>query len=281
LRARHEHEEKPFDPRQRQPRDVRAHHFALNPRHHRNHGNVTVLYANPYAGGGGFYMRSSEEWDKGYQQGLRRGIEEYEIDFIDGPRWLAELFNALQIDQSMVEFWFDEIEHIDEEQAAALFALTLYRGSGFPRSELEQLVSDGVDVVLYQGTARDVAGEMLDDLDEEGLVAQAAVYFDWDAYGQFMENSIGTAGDEQSQEDWDERVSEADGDLGEAAYRAVIDSHGTDAHGGPHESFYREALTEWGASLRDFMDEEQYAHDLGVEGYEFTFGGTPYMFFPS
>lgn len=246
----------------------------------RNHGNVTVLYANPYAGGPGFYMRSSEEWTQGYQAGLRRGIEEYEIDFIDGPSYLASLFNALEIDQGTVELWFDELEHLSQDQAVTLYALAQYRGGSLPREELERLASDGADVVIYQGSAREVAAQMLDDMDEDSLVAQANVYFDWQAYGNYMENSIGTAGDAESYEAWQDLVDEADGDLGEAAYRAAKESHGTDAHGGVNESFYREALIEWGAELRDFMDVDQFAHDLTVEGDELDFGGQSYMFFP-
>ena len=57
----------------------------------------------------------------------------------------------------------------------------------------------------------------------------------------------------------------------------IKDSYGSDSHGGVPKSWYEEMDP---GLLRDFMDDEQLATDMSVEGVEYTFGGTNYVFFP-
>lgn len=281
MRTRFEHEEKPFDPERRYPREARQHHFSVNAQrrnpHRRNHGNVTQLHAQPYAGGAGFYMKSSQDWERGYQKGLRNGVEEYEIQFIDGPEYLGELFRALGIDQSSVELWFDTVEHLDESEAAGFYALASF---GTSSAELLEAIEreEQPDVILYQGSLEEVAAEMIDEMDHQSRAALAEVYFDWERYGEYTENSLATGSDEQSYESWREIVDENDGSEADAVYETVKDQWGTDAHGGPRQAFFQE-MDE--GELRDFMDDEAYARDLDIEGArEFSFGGSKYVFIP-
>lgn len=282
IRDRHERAEKRFDPARPPERRTRPHHFSVNrtrPRLKRNAfvGNTTTLHAQPYIGAGGFYMKSTEDWEQGYQQGLKRGVEEYEIQFIDGPSYLAELFQALGVDQSMVELWFDTIQDLPEGEAVAYYAASVY---GTPQDELRQMIEDGEqpDLILYSGNLREVAQEMIDEMDHATLVQRAMDgLFDWEAYGNYTENSIGTGADEQSYEAWQSLVDEKDGDLGDAAWELMKDYWGTDSHGGVAKSFYQDFDE---GQLRDFMNVEQLATDLDIEGYEISFGGDDYVFIP-
>lgn len=81
-------------------------------------------------------------------------VEEFEIQFIEGERADAELFEALSINQGTLRTWVDDFDTLDERETAALFYLVF--DLGYPRWTMRLGKRD--DVALY---ARPAGGRAL------------------------------------------------------------------------------------------------------------------------
>jgi len=250
---------KKFDPETTPQIRAEIHHFAVNRRRrmHRNPEGLCRLYANPYnPSAHGFYFQSLEEFEAGMEKLKRRGVEEVEIDFIDGPEWCSDLFRALQIAQHQVKKWFEVYEQLDETEAAKLYGLIEYHGAGY----LEGIDFD--DVYVMQGTLQDWA---YDQLESFGFPMERVPgskswdpkyepnwsYFDFEQYWRGLETEL--------DDDTVEEVAHLDGDQEKVEYlwdnQIVAPPEGED--------------------LNLYFDAEKYGRDADLNGEvdEFTFAG--------
>jgi len=123
---------------------------------------MTTYHAQPYSlDATGFYFDSLDDYEAKYEANkdvFGAPVEEYEIQFIDGAG--AELFNALGIDQSTLELWFDRAEDLDKNEQAALSYLTGECLGMDPYDALDMID----DVCLFEGTAKDYAEEYFEEV---------------------------------------------------------------------------------------------------------------------
>jgi hypothetical protein len=165
----------------------------------RNSGS-TRLHAQPYQDAAGFYFGSTEEFEAGMAKLNKRGIEEVEIQFIDGSKGDAELFAALKLSQVNVALWFDSIEGLEDHQKATLFHMAtngeLY---GQELDEVvEQIADNGLDEMANQGTLKELVEQWMDDDIIGG--EQYVNYFDYDAFGHDLQVSGDLCGNEEDDE---------------------------------------------------------------------------------
>lgn len=228
------------------------------------------LYANPYVGAGGFYFSSPEEWRDKYAKALRRGIEEFEIDFIDGSHEEADLAKAFSVNQANVEQFFELIETAPEEDYAAIFYA------------LERLSYDADKAVRwadregrpFKGDVEEFAEHLL----EDGVMpSDPESYFDFDAFGGWIRDDV---------------VNSA---VEDARYQAQQDGEDPDAaEEGMREDYERMSDYQLGEQYVDFVygdvgrmedktrerffDTEKFARDLELGGdvNTFEFAGHTY-----
>lgn len=118
-----------------------------------------TFYAQPYAlDARGFYFETAEEFETKYTANLP--TEEYEIQVIEAPTWLASLIQK-EISQCNIAEVIEAAEAAEElsesEQAALVYVIE-------DRSEkLTEAMSQVDDVVIHCGDAEDAAREMLED----------------------------------------------------------------------------------------------------------------------
>ena len=131
----------------------------------------------------GFYFSTLEEYrDKAASHTNEYGdhVEEYEIQFIDGPSEDAALFKALSVNQANLSQWFETFEDIDEHDALKAIYLADHLGEC-----MEDIPSKLDDVVLYEGRALDYAEQYIEDT---GLLEQIPenlqFYFDTEAFAR-------------------------------------------------------------------------------------------------
>ncbi|SDG95671.1 Antirestriction protein (ArdA) [Paraburkholderia phenazinium] len=144
----------------------------------------TAAYGNRYCAvpygysGRSFYFSDMEEYSKGYEAGLPM-IEEYSIEFIDGSTGDAQLFNALKIDQSTLERWFDEVEDLNDNEKAALFFLVDNNGM-----DLDDAMDKRDDVMLREGSELDAGTEIFDEMYMDNMPAGAKSYVDYESFAR-------------------------------------------------------------------------------------------------
>jgi len=154
----------------------------MSRRHHRNQS--ISLHAQPYdISANGWYFKSASDWVKKFQSHLP--VEEYEIQFIDGPDAARALFDAMGVNQVSVEEYFErlsEIKSMREDELAALhYAL---HGLGLDFGEALRLVEDEIRVT--EGHAKEYVEEMIDDQGGVGALGRETIerYFDYEAFGR-------------------------------------------------------------------------------------------------
>jgi antirestriction protein len=236
-----------------------------NPSHRRNHGNVSLLFAQPYhPGGTGFYMSSTEDWKKGLKSSRH---EEFEIQFIDGDDYHAQLFNALNLTMAHVELWFDELEHLDEEDAAKLYYLS---GLGY---DLEESLDKMEDLILAQMTKEEWAEYRIEDINPD-------FYFDYDSFGRDMRlnredpasllyedaDYVESQGDEEEAEEMRETAAEMEKMSDQEMAEEYVDSIG--------------GVGKLPEKIKQmYVDVDAYARDQDLNGDidEFDFAGSTYV----
>jgi hypothetical protein len=141
------------------------------------------LYANPYdTSARGFYFNSLEDYEKKYEKNLP--VEEYEIDFIDGTKEQAAIFNAAKINQANLGEWFEVMDSIEDFRLPALYFLMSYHGEDFADA-----VSKAEELIFNEGDAKAYAEQYVDDqggleqLDRQTLEN----HFDWDSFVNELE----------------------------------------------------------------------------------------------
>jgi DNA repair exonuclease SbcCD ATPase subunit len=140
---------------------------------------MAELHAQPYSGAAGFDFDSPEKFDAGMKKLLKRGVEEVEIQFIDGDDEDAQLFATLDISQSQIDQWYDDIEPLREHEKIALYVLS-DRGYG-----LDEALGKVDDVHVFEGTVQEYAEERADDAGGPmQLFTNSESYFDFEAFGR-------------------------------------------------------------------------------------------------
>lgn len=139
-----------------------------------------TLYAQPYnIEATGFYFTSAEEFEQ-KAEGLidRYGspVEEFEIQYIDGDD--AALFEAVGVDQSNLDTWFELLD-LEDHEKAALYFLCGVHGRGL--SEALGIVQD---VSLYEGRLIDAATELFDECYAHEIPERLRYYIDYDRFAR-------------------------------------------------------------------------------------------------
>jgi antirestriction protein len=233
---------------------------------------MTQLHAQAYSGAHGFYFESPEEFEKKYAAAKKRGIEEFEIQFIDGDDDDGKLFEALKIDQSNIPIWFEQVEDLSPDEKATLYHLATNNGESVDRAL--EILAEG-DQHAEQGTMVDYAHEYIDSIGGvKELGDQAQSYFDYESFGRdirlngedtmHLQDDLESAKEsedeeevERLQEQIDRIESMSETELGEE----IADDLGWEGVGEKN--------------LEQYFDYDKFARDLEMGGdrYEFDFGG--------
>ena len=140
---------------------------------------MTNLYANPYdISQSGFYFETPEQF---HEKMDAAPYEEVEIDYIDGQN--PRLFAEAGINQSNIDSWFDELEHIDDHEDKAI-AIRYLLETGY---DLEEAIAKHEDVMIWRGTARDYAAELIEQTTDINGLGWLANYIDYEAIARDMQ----------------------------------------------------------------------------------------------
>ncbi len=151
-----------------------------NPKENRQ---VTTFYAQPYdISARGFYFDSREQYDdkaSKLRNDYGQRVEEFEIQFIDGERLDAELFEALKIHQGNFGGFLETAEEWTDDQKVKVIIAVREVGYGF---DLKNDDPDQFDIDLYEcDSLRELAMQFVD----EGLFGEIPKaiehYLDYDA----------------------------------------------------------------------------------------------------
>jgi len=142
-------------------------------------------YANPYdRSAKGFYFADAKDFDKKWKAARKAGgPEEYEIDFIDGPRELGQLFEAAKVGQGDLKEW-DELADEPNWWPAAYYMMA-HHGT----HDLKKVMQKVEDVRVSEGSVQDYAEELVSSMGgPSGLGKEVQdMYFDMEAYARDME----------------------------------------------------------------------------------------------
>lgn len=147
---------------------------------------MTNLYhATPYdISATGFYFRDLEEYRTKaatHRNAYGDPVEEYEIQFIDGEN--ALLFSALEITQASLAAWFEHFEGLDGHDVVRAVYLAAHVGD-----PIDTILDRLDDVILFEGTAREYAGEYIDSTGLFDTMPESLRgYFDVDAFARDLE----------------------------------------------------------------------------------------------
>lgn len=219
----------------------------------RKNAEEIVMYANPYAyDARGWYFKDFEDFERKYDKHLP--VEEYSLEWIDGPEGDRQLFEALNVNQANLEQYFDLIDDLADHEKPALYYLLRVRGMG-PGEDLDDMLRMVEDEVrVMEGNSKDYVYEYID---SAGGIADAfgpdirARYFDYERFGRDLKHDF---------ESDDPRHDEDDDDVG---YEYVEDMGGIEHLGQMGEDYFNVA-----SLARDM--------ELNSEIAEFDFAGTTY-----
>jgi hypothetical protein len=214
-------------------------------------------YAQPYSvSATGFYFGSLEEFNQKFRAAKRRGVEEFELQFIDGSDEDADLFKALEISQATIDKWFEEVQPLEELEKVGLFALFYHFGERNLDKAIENVKED--NPIVFEGNVKEYAENHIDDIGGvKALGEQAQLYFDYESYGSAIKNDILTSSDDEEEQERVENMS--DRELGEQ----YADDLGWEGVGEQN--------------LQEFFDMDKFANDLEL-GTEIEFAGKTFIF---
>ena len=222
-----------------------------------------TLHAQPYAyGGSGFYFTSSKDYDK---KEAKSPHEEFEIQFIDGDDLEIAVFNAMEVNQSNLHEFFDAVDSVDESDLPALQYLTTVYGMDFAEA-LEKVE----DVSVFEGTAKDYAYELIDEIGVEGITGD---YFDYEAFGRDVdiEGTMRPDPDNFDEGEDDPDFIEADEDYDRMTKRELGEYVVDDVYGGVEELGKQ--------TISNYFNYDSFARDLVLGGdvAEVSFNGQDYV----
>jgi len=107
-------------------------------------------------------------------------VEEFEIQFIDGDNY--QLFNALGINQSNLETWFNDYENLDGDDLIRAIYMAEYL-----TMDMSEILDRLDEVGLFEGSAKGYTEEYIED---SGLLSELPenlkYYFDVEAFARDM-----------------------------------------------------------------------------------------------
>lgn len=222
-----------------------------------------TLHAQPYDTSGiGFYFKSAEDYDK---KEAKNRNEEFEIEFIDGDDIEFAVYNAMGVNQSNLHEFFDAVDSVDEYDLPALQYLTTIHGMDFAEA-LEKVE----DVSVFEGTAKDYAYQLIDDIGAEGVRGD---YFNYEAFGRDvdLEGTMRPDPDEFDEGEDDPDFIEADENYDRMTKRELGEYVVHDVYGGVEELDQQ--------TLSNYFDYDSFARDLVLGGdvAEASFNGQDYV----
>lgn len=154
---------------------------------------MLTLHAQPYdINATGFYFTSFDEWDEKFTAAEERGVEEFELQFIDGDSEQATFASLYEPDQANIEDWFnllDEWESKNEMEQAAIAYLVEDRSETMD-SAMAQVEGAGEEPCLMEGSVLDYAYELVDDLGMlNDMPENLRHYFDYESFARDLEIS--------------------------------------------------------------------------------------------
>jgi antirestriction protein len=145
---------------------------------------MTQFYAQPYSiEHTGFYFDSIETFEAGMEALNKKGCEEVEIQFIDGDAHLARLSKSACIGQGEIDFWFEELEVLEAEDATRVCYLLDDVGLS-----LDQVLTRYSWVCLHHGTAEDYAQELIEETSD--IPENLRAYIDYEAIARDMKLNV-------------------------------------------------------------------------------------------
>lgn len=146
---------------------------------------MITLFAQPYdICAAGFYFNSSTEFQQKFE--MKKPVEEYEIQFIDGPETALEIFNAMHVSQSNSEAYFEIIESLaDNVESIAKFCYLIEYGVC---NDVDTALASLDDVTLFEGTVEEYAEDLAESCyftdDVPNIFKQ---YFDVESFARDLE----------------------------------------------------------------------------------------------
>jgi antirestriction protein len=155
--------------------------------------SMITLHAQPYdINASGFYFDELDQWKDRFKMAEENGVEEFELQFIDGDNEQTLFANIMEPDQANIEQWFellDEWETKSEVEQAAIAYLVEDLTTDVVDA-FAQVEGDGEEPVMMEGTVLDYAREIMDDggmLDDMPEFLRS--YFDYEAFARDLEIS--------------------------------------------------------------------------------------------
>jgi hypothetical protein len=110
----------------------------------------TIFYADPRdATITGFIFTDLDSYHGEYDhRHCLYGTEDYELQVIRGKQIDQELFTGLKINQGNLNDWFDEIQHLTNEEKVGLWFLV--RGCGYDLTTALEITQDGM--TMFRGS---------------------------------------------------------------------------------------------------------------------------------
>ena len=144
---------------------------------------MTELFAQPYdISAQGFYFKTADEYGEKYAKARNAygsPVEEYEIQFIDGEKIDAELFEALRIYQGTFARFLEVADEWDEHQKRKIILAVGQCGYAF---DLQSGDPDDLDVDIYElDSLRALAEQFVDDGLFGDIPERLQNYLDYDA----------------------------------------------------------------------------------------------------
>ena len=141
---------------------------------------MTEFYAQPYSlDHTGFYFDSIEKFEEGMEKLNKLGCEEVEIQFIDGENHLCDLAKSVGIHQGDINFWYDELEELDDNDIIRICFLLNDHGYNI-KDALERYD----EVYLHHGSAEDYAQELIEETTD--IPENLRFYIDYEAIARDM-----------------------------------------------------------------------------------------------
>ncbi|MFT7228678.1 MAG: hypothetical protein ACI8PW_001267 [Methylophilaceae bacterium] len=145
---------------------------------------TNTFHATPYnLDAEGFYFEILAEYKEKSERHLDRygnGVEEFEIQFIDGND--AALFEVCTIIQSNLNVWFDEVEILQDEEKINLYYLVGCAGYS---------LSQGLDKLdepnIHEGALKEAAKELFDESWLHSIPESIRYYVDYDLFARDCE----------------------------------------------------------------------------------------------
>lgn len=144
-----------------------------------------TLHATPYnISAVGFYFSNQDEFEEKFEKNFP--VEEYEIQFIDGPDAALELFKAMKVLQCNLGNFFDSCEQYsdDEVRLAGICHLMMEHGYEVVDEAAERLD----ELSLFEGTLEDYTYNYAEDcIFTKDTPKTLREYFDYKAFARDIE----------------------------------------------------------------------------------------------